>query len=331
MNYIKVHILPINTEITQIGGIFMIETMKRITITGPLEDLDRVVLRYLHSHKIEYISAQTQLSNMEHANLIQEKNPYELPLYTARDLLSYLNTEQEEIHLCDIDEALHLVHNLSERVHHYTALIEKYTDSLNSLPEESALEDCFKREHLNQLITEQERNLLSLLYAKRLEILSAYRTLELYQSCFQLRQYAVCITHTGFAPLYQLQGYIPESSIGHLFHDLHVDRRVEVYLDDCKIPDPIIPSKLKNNYFIKGYKHLIIKHHLPPYPLPDLSFLILLCYLLTFGSFYGNIRIGILLMIAGAAFSLGRSKNYGHIVFLCGGTCLIFGIIFYCY
>src|SRR5699024_5135880 len=74
----------------------MIVKMKFINISGPRDDIDRVMDLYLSRYEIQLESALTELKTVENLRPFVEINPYRNALLKAQQYVSYLN-EPEKI------------------------------------------------------------------------------------------------------------------------------------------------------------------------------------------------------------------------------------------
>ena len=61
----------------------MIEKMKFLSITGPKDDIDRVVERYLSKYEIQLENALSELKTVVNLRPYLEINPYKAELQTA--------------------------------------------------------------------------------------------------------------------------------------------------------------------------------------------------------------------------------------------------------
>ena len=76
----------------------MIEKMKFVSISGPKNDLDRMVNQYLSHYEIQLENALTELRSASKLEPYPGTNPYREPLQKAQKLLaSCPGTKQQEI------------------------------------------------------------------------------------------------------------------------------------------------------------------------------------------------------------------------------------------
>ena len=65
----------------------MIEKMKFLSITGPKDDIDRVVEQYLSKYEIQLENALSELKTVANLRPYLEINPYKAELQTAAALM----------------------------------------------------------------------------------------------------------------------------------------------------------------------------------------------------------------------------------------------------
>ena len=70
----------------------MIEKMKFVSITGPREDIDRVVNNYLSRYEIHLENALTELTDVKNLSPYLEINPYKEALSTVEASMKRLRT-----------------------------------------------------------------------------------------------------------------------------------------------------------------------------------------------------------------------------------------------
>ena len=76
----------------------MIEKMKFLSITGPKDDIDRVVDQYLSKYEIQLENALSELKTVANLRPYLEINPYKAELQTAAALMEEIkgNKRSEE-------------------------------------------------------------------------------------------------------------------------------------------------------------------------------------------------------------------------------------------
>ena len=68
----------------------MIVKMQFVNITGPQEDIDRVMEQYLSRYEIQLEPALSELKTTENLRPFVEKNPYKDALLKTQEFISYL-------------------------------------------------------------------------------------------------------------------------------------------------------------------------------------------------------------------------------------------------
>ena len=66
----------------------MIEKMKFLSISGPRDDIDRVVDQYLSKYEIHLENALSELKNVQNLRPFTETNPYREECQRAKALVS---------------------------------------------------------------------------------------------------------------------------------------------------------------------------------------------------------------------------------------------------
>ena len=106
----------------------MIEKMKFLSITGPKEDIDRVVDTYLSRYEIHLENALSELKTVKDLRPYIETNPYKDVLEKAQGLVeSYhdLITDQTDRNM-KLEEAVEVINSLDTQ-------LKELTDQKNAL------------------------------------------------------------------------------------------------------------------------------------------------------------------------------------------------------
>ena len=95
----------------------MIEKMKYVSITGPREDIDRVVNNYLSRYEIHLENAMAQLNQVQNLSPFIQINPYKEVLAKAEEFTGLLG-EEKQLKLRDIslEEATELIDRLGSEL-----------------------------------------------------------------------------------------------------------------------------------------------------------------------------------------------------------------------
>lgn len=96
----------------------MIEKMKFLSITGPKEDIDRVLEQYLSKYEIQIENALSELKTVKGLRPYIEINPYKEPLQTSLKLKSQLKGAADTVstHDLSIDEAIDTVNSIDKEL-----------------------------------------------------------------------------------------------------------------------------------------------------------------------------------------------------------------------
>ena len=281
----------------------MIADMKLLTIKGEVNDFDRIILKYLSHYPIQYTPIQN--SSMNHLNYysFELNNPYTHYYDISLRIISNLDTNQPDIKMMEIQDAINFIITLNERI-----------VRLNSIEENPLLFD--------------DQSILSILYAKRLEILSAYKTISFYKKAFDIRKYGLILKSevTG-NELFLLQGFIPTNELGHLAFDLQVDSKVEANIKTAQ-PFPNAPTKLQNPMILQPFENFTKQYCLPPYNGSDFTFFVASMFILSFGILFGNLLIGLLLCFLGSIYRSNNNNLFPRLLKFSGIVSFIFGLIY---
>lgn len=87
----------------------MIEKMKFLNLTGPKEDIDRVVDTYLSKYEIHLENALSQLRTVHNLRPFSESNPYRNEWKKAEELTQQLSLQQQNIPEVSLEQALSIV------------------------------------------------------------------------------------------------------------------------------------------------------------------------------------------------------------------------------
>ena len=96
----------------------MVEKMKFLSVTGPKEDIDRVVDTYLSKHEIQLENALSELKTVKNLRPYTETNPYKEEYQISRELLAAFGSQIPASATKDmnIDEAAAIIRSLDEEL-----------------------------------------------------------------------------------------------------------------------------------------------------------------------------------------------------------------------
>ena len=72
----------------------MIDKMQFISLTGPKEDFDRAISRYVTTYDIQLENAMSELKTVKHLKPFSESNPYKDALILGREFLESLDISE---------------------------------------------------------------------------------------------------------------------------------------------------------------------------------------------------------------------------------------------
>ena len=302
----------------------MIENMTLITITGPITDFDRVIFHYLSHYEIHYETPPFQSKESPFFLLFEKENPYTEAVELGKELISYLDTDQPGLKRMDIIAAQQLILSLSVQTTKMKDSINTRKENIESqtFPTQSLHTQIQKEmETQKETLKKQTETLLSILYAKRLEILSAYQTVAYYKRYYEIHNYATYYSpETSSTTFYKLSGFLPTREIGHLSYNLKTDSNLTASFIAPEIADPKVPTKLRNPSILKPFENFTGFFGLPTYQEVDPTILVALSYGLLFGLLFGDALQGLLLILIGSLL-----YHYKHIV---GAGTLAFAGVF---
>ena len=114
----------------------MILKMKFLSITGPRDDIDRVVEQYLSRYEIHLENALEELNTVQTLTPFMEINPYRETLLKADAVAALLPEESEPAgHLLSVEEAVSLIDSMQAPVSEYRdsrqALLDRREEAVN--------------------------------------------------------------------------------------------------------------------------------------------------------------------------------------------------------
>ena len=114
----------------------MIEKMKFVSITGPREDIDRVVNNYLSRYEIHLENALTELTDVKNLSPYLEINPYKEALSTIGSFYEEVeNPEQASAKKLPIEKALSLVQQIKDEADVLNKTRQELEEKRDSLSE----------------------------------------------------------------------------------------------------------------------------------------------------------------------------------------------------
>lgn len=128
----------------------MIEKMQFLTITGPKDDIDRIMNLYLSKYEIHLENALTELSSVHDLKPFVELNPYKDALTKADALIEKLgNTSRIATQDMSIQEAANLITEAYNGIEDLSKEKKALSDEKNTLEKDLALIEPFRMLNYN--------------------------------------------------------------------------------------------------------------------------------------------------------------------------------------
>lgn len=119
----------------------MIERMKFLNITGPKDDIDRIIETYISKYDFQLENALSELKDVKELHPFTDTNPYKNALNSSQELKEYLkDTDFKTNRQMSIEEAEALTNTLSDKVNAFSqkksdleAELSKYEEKLKNV------------------------------------------------------------------------------------------------------------------------------------------------------------------------------------------------------
>ena len=127
----------------------MVEKMKFLSITGPKEDIDRVVDQYLSKHEIQLENALSELKTVKNLRPYTESNPYKEEYQISKELFTTFGSRLPASSTKDmnITEAAALIRSLNEELTDINSEKSKLLGEISTL--QASLDKITPFDHLN--------------------------------------------------------------------------------------------------------------------------------------------------------------------------------------
>ena len=115
----------------------MIEKMKFISISGPKDDLDRMVNQNLSHYEIQFENAMTELRSVAKLVPYSGENPYKEPFASAKKLLA-LYPDSRDFHITGslkISEAMDIITEAKKEAENFSSEAESLEKRRKELQE----------------------------------------------------------------------------------------------------------------------------------------------------------------------------------------------------
>lgn len=113
----------------------MIEKMKFLSITGPKEDIDRVIDQYLSKYEIQLENALSELKTVTDLRPFTESNPHKEDFLLASGLAAQFKDQLPAAvpKLTDVERAVEIVHTINDQLKELNKEREEYRDKIDGL------------------------------------------------------------------------------------------------------------------------------------------------------------------------------------------------------
>lgn len=180
----------------------------------------------------------------------------------------------------------------------------------------------------NENLKQQTQTLLSILYAKRLDILSAYETVTYYEKIYEIHNYSTFSDEPNLNDRrFRLSGYLPTRDVSHLSLDLKLESSVHALYEVAETSDHKVPTKLRNPSFLRPFEEYTRLIGLPSYQEIDPTIFVAFSYGILFGLLFTDILQGVFLMTLGYLFYHYRKITDAGILCFAGIFSTLFWLI----
>ena len=202
-------------------------------------------------------------------------------------------------------------------------------DSFEGTPREAwegAQREIMKNEQESQEMSEKMRDMLN---ENRLEILSAYYSLDNYCKNFEIRKLAACTRSKNKREYYILYGWMSKGDTESYQKEIEGDDRIhciEEDIDGKAATSP--PTKLKNPGILKPFEMFVEMYGLPAYNEMDPTLFVALTYTLMFGIMFGDVGQGLVLVVGGFLLYRFKKMRLAGIIAVAGIWSTVFGFLY---
>ena len=338
--------------------------MKFLSVTGPKEDIDRVVNDYLSKYEIHLENALSELKTVKSLRPYIEINPYKDKL-TKADIHSVLQFKFIKYRFGKITRDYykkleHYVYENLDTVFYRCSEDEQYVwgvyfvpagragqidavfsslhferihlpDEYEGIPQEVGTKlqsDIHDLDVQLQECREESAKLLNEYKNKVLLCRDKFRSLT---SNFDVRKLAAC-TKEGKQVFYILCGWMTESDAARFEKDVADDKNlfclIESNEDQDKDSTLTPPTKLKNPGIFRPFELFVRMYGLPSYNEIDPTIFVALTYSFIFGAMFGDVGQGLCLVIGGALLYHFKKMELAACLSSAGVFSTIFGFLF---
>ncbi|WP_024292766.1 V-type ATP synthase subunit I [Lacrimispora indolis] len=181
---------------------------------------------------------------------------------------------------------------------------------------------------LQAAINSIRKQMSDLLAARQEDLSSAYRSLEIFSTNFNVRKLAAC-TKQNVNTFYIICGWMSNRDAAAFQKEISDDKKTFCFMEDDHnniMSKP--PTKLHNPKLFKPFEMFIQMYGLPEYNEIDPTILIGITYSFLFGFMFGDVGQGMCLLFGGLLLYRLKKMNLAAILSCCGFFSTIFGFLF---
>jgi len=144
----------------------MIERMKFLNITGPKDDIDRVIETYISKYDFQIENALSELKDVKELHPFTDTNPYKNVLSISQELKEYFkNVDFKSNRQMSIEEAEELTKTLYDKVNAFSQNYRR----LNIQAIERDIEMLIAKERAEGLSEQERQVLVKLITSKEMQ------------------------------------------------------------------------------------------------------------------------------------------------------------------
>ncbi|MFV0255108.1 MAG: V-type ATP synthase subunit I [Erysipelotrichaceae bacterium] len=261
---------------------------------GELTKDDKIALEVLREYDI------TALNNLDYCHLYFGKIP---------------NKMGKKLETSDVDSMIYdILHTCKEYQYLLCVTGDRYEVRAENLMSELSFENIAIPEIDDRTIVDAYHDLLQSVYGfvkQRAEIMDLYEYLVLQDNS------------------YTLVGYVEKSHLAEFKDKYQAHHEVVIEeIDDFLSTGLTLPTKLKNNWFVKPFENFIYMYGVPNYIDFDPSALLAFTYSILFGMMFGDIGQGLVMSLIGFLWYKKSGNNIGAIIARIGIFSAFFGFIY---
>jgi V/A-type H+-transporting ATPase subunit I len=180
---------------------------------------------------------------------------------------------------------------------------------------------------IDEDINNIESKLVNITQYNKLDILSAYKRIEIAYGNFDVRKLAACTRQSNIV-FHVLCGWMATEDANRLLAETEDDDNVVCMIDEEATKKKAPPTKLKNPKVFKPFEMFVDMYGTPKYGEVDPTLLVALTYPLLFGIMFGDVGQGLCLMIGGFLLYKLKGIKLAGIISYAGLISTIFGFLY---